>query len=205
MRNMLVVPNNGGELTHPVYFFDSASGEFLYAVRMHNAGYIKKLLMLTENRRRIVSMRGISSAEYSVAPGKDKLFIKTWRPGVMIVDVESFGEVHEPYLPTWLLWMEPRLVKWFERFGGGSELIEKRVDEVDRAASWVPRSWVDYLIAGGGGFVDDRHVLVGAFNEVRLYDLEDGLVAREENPHFLRGVLGHFFGGWWWFGSCWCF
>jgi len=194
MRGMLVILNDSGRLTYPIYFLDPNSGEVLHVVRMGHAGYIKELMRLTGNSSRIVKMESIRSAEHSAAPSGNRIFIKTLRPGVVIVDTRSFEKIHEPYLPSWLLWMEPRLLRWFERLGGASELIGRHLDDVDGAASWVPNGWVRWLAEGGGGFVDDRFVLVGAFDEVRLYDLRDGLVAREENPHFLRRVMEQLLG-----------
>ena len=51
MRDMLVILNDSGRLTYPIYFLDPNSGEVLHVVRMGHAGYIKELMRLAGTAR----------------------------------------------------------------------------------------------------------------------------------------------------------
>ena len=175
MRNICIIGSYRSRITWPIYVVDMKSGEVLHTVRVGEKPWAK--IMGVD----ILAGYG----HHSISPDEKKIFISITTPAAIILDLETFEEKYEPYLRSWWFWHKPKLMKKFERLGGAMELVrrEKLLDKELGTDSW---KWASN---SGGGFATNRHVLVGAGNEARMYDVESGeLIAREENPYFLKSI-----------------
>lgn len=177
----MVVGSTWGKATRPIYLIDMGSGELLHVIRVGKKPWAR--IAWVDNN--------VGYAEHSLSPDERRLFIAVPSPAAVIVDLDSFEEIWEPYLASWWFWHRPRYMKKFERIGGALDLMKKKL--LDKVLGTT--DWVRMCSTVGGGFVSNRYVLTGGGEEARMYDLKSGeLIAKEENPYVLRGLVGMFRG-----------
>ena len=172
---MVVVPCDWAKATYPIYFVDAESGETLHIVR------IKKKPWANIKEPHITN----GPDDYHISPDEKKLLMRAGS-AALIVDLDSFEEVYEPYMQSWWFFRRPNLMRKFERLGGALSLLNRKV--IEREIGFLP--WGAMLGGGDGGFPDNNHVTVCTDKEVRTYDLRSGeLIAAETNPYFLKSVF----------------
>jgi len=175
LRNIVVVPCEWGEATYPIYFVDAESEEMLHVVR------IKKKPWANIEKPDIAN----NPDDYHVSPDEKRLLIRAGS-AALILDMDSFEEIYEPYMQSWWFFRRPNLMRKFERLSGALDLLNREV--LKKEAGFLP--WEAMLSGGNGGFPDSNHVTVSTDKEVRTYDLRSGeLVAAEANPYFLKGIF----------------
>lgn len=172
----MVVPSDWGVASFPIYFVDVGSGEILHIVRMKEKPWVGTKKMYISNY----------ADDYHVSPDERKLLMRVGL-AALVVDLDCFEEVYEPYMQSWWFFRRPDLMKKFERLGGAISLLNRRI--LEREVGFLP--WEVMLGGGDGGFPDNNHVTISTNKEIRTYDLRSGeLVANEANPYFLKSIFG---------------